>query len=36
MLALGPMFGIWSIRRLASLVHARPVVPVETAPQLPS
>ena len=36
MLALGPMFGIWSIRRLASLMHARPVVPVETAPQLPS
>lgn len=36
MLALGPVFGIWSIRRLATLVHARPVLQVETAPQLPS
>jgi MFS family permease len=36
MLALGPVLGIWSIRRLATLVHPRPAVGAETAPQLPS
>jgi MFS family permease len=36
MLAVGPVLGIWSIRRLASLVHARPVIAAETAPPLPS
>jgi hypothetical protein len=36
MLALGPVFGIWSIRRLAMLVHPRPVPSAETASQLPS
>jgi MFS family permease len=36
MLALGPLFGIWSIRRLATLVHPRLAQPAETAPQLPS
>lgn len=36
MLALGPMLGIWSIRRLAALVHTARVVPQETAPRLPS
>lgn len=36
MLAIGPVLGIWSIRRLAALVHARPAIAVETAPQVPS
>jgi hypothetical protein len=36
MLALGPVFGIWSIGRLAALVSARPGIAQETAPQLPS
>jgi MFS family permease len=36
MLALGPVFGIWSIGRLAALVSARPGIARETAPQLPS
>lgn len=34
MLALGPALGIWSIRRLAALVHVQPVAPSETAPPL--
>jgi len=36
MLALGPMLGIWSIRRLAAAVHAGGFIPRETAPPLPS
>lgn len=36
MLALGPVLGIWSIRRLTALAHRRPLMPPETAPQLPS
>ena len=36
MLALGPMNGIWSIRRLAAAVHAGGFFARETAPQLPS
>ena len=36
MLAIGPALGIWSIRRLAAMAHARLVMPTETAPQLPS
>ena len=36
MLALGPILGIWSIRRLAALAHGRPFMPAETAPRLPS
>jgi MFS family permease len=36
MLALGPMFGIWSIGRLASLAPGRSAAGKETAPQVPS
>jgi len=36
MLALGPMLGIWSIRRLAALVRPEAVLSRETAPQMPS
>jgi len=36
MLALGPVLGIWSIRRLTALAHRPPLMPPETAPQLPS
>jgi sugar phosphate permease len=36
MLALGPAFGIWSIRRLSALVPARLASTVETAPGLSS
>jgi MFS family permease len=36
MLALGPVFGIWSIGRLAALVSGRSGIVRETAPRLPS
>jgi MFS family permease len=36
MLALGPVFGIWSIGRLASLVSGRSGIVQETVPRLPS
>lgn len=36
MLALGPVFGIWSIRRLAAVVHAGPFIARETVSRLPS
>ena len=36
MLALGPMLGIWSIRRLVALAHAGPVLAQETSSRLPS